>query len=100
MRYFAKMCSTQTKISNIIHVFTPHIHVHSFKDQTPIFLQLCRGDVVLCLSVENPGELIVKRVTAMEGDRMPDILQPINRYIRHSDSKTVSFCLLLKYKKF
>lgn len=45
---------------------------------------------MLCLSVENPGELVVKRVTAMEGDILPDKIQPINRYIRHSDFIHVS----------
>ena len=43
-----------------------------------------RGDVVLCRSVQNPRELIIKRVTAMEGDLMPETIEPINKYLRHS----------------
>ncbi|XP_067935595.1 uncharacterized protein [Watersipora subatra] len=46
---------------------------------------LRRGDVVMLRSVSNPDELLIKRITAMSGDIMPDSTEPINRYLHYAD---------------
>jgi len=48
-----------------------------------------RGDVVLCKSVQDPLELVCKRITKMEGDQMGEVSNSPS-CMRHHGNELVS----------